>query len=218
MADTLTPDDSRNRSAKRCPLDARLLAHLRRRGVSLLITSCLGARFVHSPVYDRVATGGKSTLFFITSRWGLAVDADALDGFVAVLAGEHRLDTRIAPLCRTQMTVCGAAMGQAMRDLDNAGKRFPPITAARLKPVRPIFSSSLSAVISGSECWVGVDRGAEAGGLRNHLATMKMSRGRRFCSPVDVAQSAATVQRRRCVRSACRDRWSIARLPCDRRG
>lgn len=97
-------------------------------------------------VYDRVvATGGKTTLLFITLALAIALlTLSALDAVRSrlLVRASIRLETRIAPLVlHRMMTVGGPANGQAMRDLDTVRQTVAsPIAAALLDaPFAPIF-------------------------------------------------------------------------------
>ena len=97
-------------------------------------------------VYDRVvATGGKTTLLFITLALAIALlTLSALDAIRSrlMVRASMRLETELAPLIlRRMMSVGGAANGQAMRDLDTLRQTIAsPVSAAVFDaPFAPIF-------------------------------------------------------------------------------
>lgn len=132
-------------------------------------------------VYDRVvATGGKTTLLFITIALVVALlTLSALDAIRSrlMVRASIRLETRIAPLVlHRMMTVGGAANGQAMRDLDTLRQTIASPVAAALfdAPFAPIF------IVVGFllHFWIGMLAIASVAVLlvvawRNQLATRK---------------------------------------------
>ena len=97
-------------------------------------------------VYDRVvATGGKTTLLFITLALIIALlTLSALDAVRSrlMVRASIRLESKIAPMVLNRMmTVGGAANGQAMRDLDTLRQTIAsPVAAAIFDvPFAPIF-------------------------------------------------------------------------------
>jgi len=154
-------------------------------------------------VYDRVvATGGKTTLLFITIALVVALlTLSALDAVRSrlLVRASIRLETRIAPLVlHRMMTVGGPANSQAMRDLDTVRQTIAsPIAAALLDaPFAPIF------IIVGFllHFWIGMLAVASIGVLllvawRNQLATRKSVEGAtQLLAQSHASQQAAAVQ------------------------
>lgn len=97
-------------------------------------------------VYDRVvATGGKTTLLFVTLALAIAlVTLAALDAIRSrlMVRASIRLEAAIAPrLLRRMLSVGGSANAPAMRDLDTVRQTIGSPVAAALfdAPFAPIF-------------------------------------------------------------------------------
>ena len=154
-------------------------------------------------VYDRVvATGGKTTLLFITLALVIALlTLSALDAVRSrlMVRASIRLETRLAPLVlHRMMTVGGPANGQAMRDLDTVRQTIgSPVAAALFDlPFAPIF------ILVGFllHFWIGMLAVGSIAVLmavawRNQLATRKSIEGAtQMLAQSHASQSAAAVQ------------------------
>ena len=173
-------------------------------GFSLLLNLLFLAPALYMlQVYDRVvATGGKTTLLFITLALVIALlTLSALDAVRSrlMVRASIRLETRIAPLVlHRMMTVGGAANGQAMRDLDTVRQTIAsPIAAAMFDaPFAPIF------IIVGFllHFWIGMLAVGSVALLlvvawRNQLATRKSVEGAtQLLAQSHASQQAAAVQ------------------------
>ncbi len=173
-------------------------------GFSLLLNLLFLAPALYMlQVYDRVvATGGKTTLLFITLALIVALlTLSALDAVRSrlMVRASIRLETRIAPLVlHRMMTVGGTANGQAMRDLDTVRQTIAsPIAAAMFDaPFAPIF------IIVGFllHFWIGMLAVASVALLlvlawRNQLATRKSVEGAtQLLAQSHASQQAAAVQ------------------------
>jgi ATP-binding cassette subfamily C protein len=173
-------------------------------GFSLLLNILFLAPALYMlQVYDRVvATGGKTTLLFITLALVVALlTLSALDAVRSrlMVRASIRLETRIAPLVlHRMMTVGGAANGQAMRDLDTVRQTIASPVAAALfdLPFAPIFI----AVGFLLHFWIGMLAVASIGVLmavawRNQKATRKSVEGATLMlAQSHASQQAAAVQ------------------------
>jgi ATP-binding cassette subfamily C protein len=154
-------------------------------------------------VYDRVvATGGKTTLLFITLALIIALlTLSALDAIRSrlMVRASIRLESKIAPMVlHRMMTVGGAANGQAMRDLDTLRQTIAsPVAAAIFDvPFAPIF------IFVGFllHFWIGMLAIVSVAILlvvawRNQLATRKSIEGAtQMLSQSHASQQAAAVQ------------------------
>ncbi len=173
-------------------------------GFSLLLNLLFLAPALYMlQVYDRVvATGGKTTLLFITLALVIALlTLSALDAVRSrlMVRASIRLETRIAPLVlHRMMTVGGTANGQAMRDLDTVRQTIAsPIAAAMFDaPFAPIF------IIVGFllHFWIGMLAVGSVALLlvvawRNQLATRKSVEGAtQLLAQSHASQQAAAVQ------------------------
>lgn len=173
-------------------------------GFSLLLNLLFLAPALYMlQVYDRVvATGGKTTLLFITLALVVALlTLSALDAVRSrlMVRASIRLETRIAPLVlHRMMTVGGVANGQAMRDLDTVRQTIAsPIAAAMFDaPFAPIF------IIVGFllHFWIGMLAVGSVALLlvvawRNQLATRKSVEGAtQLLAQSHASQQAAAVQ------------------------
>jgi ATP-binding cassette subfamily C protein len=173
-------------------------------GFSLLLNLLFLAPALYMlQVYDRVvATGGKTTLLFITIALVVALlTLSALDAIRArlMVRASIRLETQIAPLVlHRMMTVGGAANGQAMRDLDTLRQTIasPLATALFDAPFAPIF------IFVGFllHFWIGMLAIASVVILlivawRNQLATRKSVEGAtQLLAQSHASQQAAAVQ------------------------
>ena len=116
-------------------------------GFSLLVNLLFLAPSLYMlQVYDRVvATGGKTTLLFITLALAIALlTLAALDAIRSrlMVRASVRLENQLAPLILNRMmSVGGAANGQAMRDLDTVRQTIasPIANAIFDAPFAPIF-------------------------------------------------------------------------------
>jgi ATP-binding cassette subfamily C protein len=136
-------------------------------------------------VYDRVvATGGKTTLLFVTLALAIAlVTLTALDAIRSrlMIRASIRLEEAVAPLLlKRMMSVGGPANVQAMRDLDTVRQTVgsPVATALFDAPFAPIFII-VSFMLN---FWIGILAIASIVGLlalawRNQKATRKSVEG-----------------------------------------
>ena len=154
-------------------------------------------------VYDRVvATGGKTTLLFITLALTIALlTLAALDAVRSrlLVRASIRLETQIAPtLLRKMMSIGGPANVQAMRDLDTVRQTIAsPITAALFDaPFAPIFIIVAFLL----HFWIGMLAVASIALLlflawRNQLATRKSTEdANQMLAQSHASQQAASVQ------------------------